>query len=110
MRRELLARLSIRLGDVDRDTPAHLSGIGLVTRFLARFAEHAEDAAERVNVEIGNAHVGVAALGDKVDRLQTAGARNPDGRMRLLERPRPGVDVAEEIVLRVPHEWAGRRP
>src|SRR5262249_19789842 len=43
-------------------------------------------------------------------RRGDAGARNPDGWMRLLDRPRPEIDHAELIVLAVPGEYLLRRP
>src|SRR4051794_34062772 len=99
VRLELLARLAVRLGDVDRHAPAHLGGRGGVSSSLARLAELIEHAAEYVDVEVRDAHVAVAPLRHEVDRLGAAGAGDPDRRVRLLDRPRPGVDVAVEVML-----------
>ena len=64
------------------------------------------------HVELGvrQRDVRVAALGHEADRLQAAGARDPDGRVRLLQRPRPDVDVAEVVVLALEVERAGLGP
>src|SRR5262249_39799162 len=101
---ELLARLLVGLGDVDGHTPAKLFGLGLVAGLLTRFTKKAEHASKDVDVKIRDAHVGEAPLGDEVDGLQAAGAGDPDGRVRLLNRPRPGVDIGEVVVLRVPQK------
>src|SRR5438477_66760 len=79
-----LARLLVGLGHIDRHAPAHLLGRRRVAGPLAGIAEGVEDAAKDIDVEIGNAHVGEAALGHEVDGFQAAGARYPDGRVRLL--------------------------
>src|SRR5690242_10360084 len=54
VRLELLARLPVRLGDIDRDTPTHLFGFRLVTFLVARLAEQVENALERVDVKVRN--------------------------------------------------------
>ena len=48
--------------------------------------------------------VGVAVLGRPDDRLGAQDARNPDARVGLLERRRPGVDHAVLIVGALPAE------
>ena len=47
---------------------------------------------------------------DEFRRTGNAGARNPDRRMRLLDRPRPEIDHAELIMLAVPGKDLARRP
>jgi hypothetical protein len=110
VRLELLARLLVGVGDVDRHAPAHLLGGGGVAVPRAGVPKLIEDAAEHVDVEVRDAHVAEAHLGDEVDGLGAARAGDPDGRVRLLDRPGPGVDVAEEVVLAVPGERAGPGP
>src|SRR5262245_50003704 len=99
---ELGPRLRVVLTDVDRHAPAHLLGLRIIPGLLTLLAEHAEDALEAANMEIWQPHVGVPSLGDKLYGLQTADARNPDRRVRLLQRPRPGIDILEEVMLAVP--------
>ena len=48
---------------------------------------------EEINVEVRDAHVRPAALGHVFDGFFAAGAGDPDRRMRLLQRPRPRIDV-----------------
>src|SRR5207253_5172465 len=54
--------------------------------------------------------LGITPLGDEFDRLLAADAGNPDGLVRLLERPRPGLDVAEKVMLGIPDERTRLRP
>ncbi len=46
----------------------------------------------------------IVAVDDEIDRGGAAGARNPDRRMRLLQRPRPQVHHRQLIMLAVPGE------
>ena len=54
--------------------------------------------------------VAVIVLGGKIPGRETAAARNPHGRMRLLNRPRPDIDHRQFEVLAVPRENLRRRP
>src|SRR6267142_1281624 len=87
--------LGVALGDVDRAEPAELIGAGFVAALLGTLAEEVEVPLEEIDVEIGDAHVAKAAAGDQLDRFLAAGAGNPDGRMRLLYRTRPGIHVLQ---------------
>src|SRR5437588_3027224 len=107
---ELLACLPVRLRDIYRHTPAHLLRLSRITRLGTRLAKLTEDAAKDVDVKIRNAHIGVASLRHQLDGLRAADARYPDRRMRLLQRPRPRVDIAKEVVLAVPEKRSGFRP
>src|SRR3989442_3080674 len=49
-------------------------------------------------------HVGVAAAPGPHGRLGAGGAGSPDGRMRLLKRQAPRVDVTEVVVAALPTE------
>src|SRR5262245_39511628 len=95
VRLKFFARLLVRLGHVDWHAPAHLLRRGGVAGPVTGLPKLPEDALEDVDVEVGDAHVAVAPPGDEVDRLAAAGAGDPDGRVRLLQRPGPGVDVPE---------------
>src|SRR5262249_2993422 len=99
---KLLARLAVRLRDIDGDAPTHLLRLRRVTGLGARFPKLTEHAAKDIHVKIRNAHVAVTPLGHEIDGLGTTNAGNPDGRVRLLEGPRPGIAVGEEVLLRVP--------
>ena len=109
VRPRLLDGLFVGVRDVDRERPADLLRRRLVAVLLRRLLELAEDAAERVHVGVG-LEVGVVVPRGPVDRLVGAERGAPDRRVRLLERPRPRVDVAELEVLAIPLEGAGLRP
>src|SRR5881628_3018457 len=55
-------------------------------------------------------HVGVAAAPGPHGRLGASGAGSPDGRMRLLERQAPRVDVTEVVVAAFPAKRARLGP
>src|SRR5262249_35808303 len=110
MRLEFLASLGVSFADIDRHTPAHLLRLRGVAGFFAALAEHRENTAEYIDVEIRHAHVRVAPLSDELNGLATAQAGNPDRRVRLLQRARPGIDVTEVVMLRVPDKRPRRRP
>ena len=74
----------VGFGDVDRQEPAELFGVGGVAAFFGRLTEQIEIALEEIDVEIRNAHVAPALGGDVLDGFFAAGAGNPDGRMRFL--------------------------
>ena len=57
--------------------------------------------------EVGEVGVDVVELRAPLPGLDRAAARDPDRRVRLLDRPRPRVDVAELVEASVPRE--GRR-
>ena len=50
-------------------------------------------------MKVGDSHVRVVPSGAELHRLQAARARNPDRRVRLLQRARPRIDVAHAVVL-----------
>src|SRR6266536_4196040 len=107
----LLDGLPVGLGDVDADTPADLIVAGRVAGALARRAKQlGRLGSNRVWRQRGQDHIGKAPLGDPVDRLLRARPRDPDGRMRLLKRLGPDVDIAELKVLTLPGERAWLRP
>src|SRR4030095_9465323 len=58
----------------------------------------------------GEIAVVVTALGAEVPGLDRAESRNPDRRMRLLDRLRPDVDVTQLGVFAVPGEWFALGP
>src|SRR3989442_623133 len=55
-------------------------------------------------------HVWILVLGGKVDGFQAGSARKPDGRMWLLNRARPGIDITIIVVFPLEGEGAGARP
>src|SRR5690348_15618505 len=55
-------------------------------------------------------NVGIAMLRGPDDRLLAYDARDPDARMRLLHRDRPGVHHPMLVVRAFPAEWSGLGP
>src|SRR5215467_4456177 len=104
-----LERLRLRLGGdgadeeaevVRRHGPAHLGGaLPIEIEQLARDLERHQER-----------YVRVAAAAGPHRRLWAGGAGNPDGRVWLLERQTPRIDVAEVIVAALPAERARLRP
>src|SRR5207302_659305 len=92
----------VRLGDIARDAEGKLLGRGLVAELLL-----GEAIVELVGASLlldgrVDHHEGVAMLGGEGDGLQATGSGKPDRGMRLLERARPGIDVA--ILVMLAHE------
>ena len=103
-------RLGVGLGDADELQEAE--AIRIVVAALARRAVPIA-VGHRLGVlgaEIAQMTEAVVVLDDIFGGRGNAGARNPDRRMRLLDRPRPQVDHAELIMLAVPGENLPRRP
>ena len=66
--------------------------------------------AHHVELRVGQRDERVAPVGHEADRLDGAGAGDPDGRVRLLVGARPHVDEAEVVVLALEVEGPGLRP
>src|SRR5262245_28216563 len=58
--------------------------------------------AEGIDVGIGQSRVDEAAFGNEFHGLDTPNTRNPNRRVRLLHRPRPGIDILELKMLAIP--------
>src|SRR5205085_2260330 len=93
-----------------RQQQSELTGLGLVAEVVPRvLAEPVEPGLDRRG-RPENRQVRVALLRDPADRLAAAEPRHPDRRVRLLERPRPDVDVVEAVVLPGPAKRRLARP
>ena len=110
VRPRLAVRLLVRLGHVDEDRSAQLLPLHLVVVLLLREAAVRVEGPLQDRSRREHLHEGVVALRCLVDRLQRGEARQPDRRVRLLQGPRPGVDVRQVEVLAVPGERAGLGP
>ena len=82
---------------------------GLVTVLLCDLVVVLERLLGRLQVRRQH-DVGVAVLGRPLDRVAAHDPGNPDLRMRVLQRARPRVHVAEVVVLALPAERPGRAP
>ena len=81
--------------------------------FVAVLPRHLVVVLERLlrRLQIRRQHdVRVAVLGRPLDRVAAHDAGNPDLRVRVLQRTRPRVHVAEVVVLALPAERPGRAP
>ena len=92
--RVALHRLRAALGDADELQEAGAVGIAVLAEpgHLVPEALHGRQAG--LVAVVGEVAVDVVHLGAPLPRLDRAAARNPHRRMRLLDRPRPDVDVA----------------
>ena len=97
------------LVDVDLEEVAVVLGAGLVAVLFGDLVVVGERLLGRFEVG-GEHHVGVAVLGGPLDRVAAHDPGDPDLRVRVLERPRPGVHVAVLVVLTLPAEGAGCGP
>ena len=104
--------LGLVVGFGDHDLLRERSLVGV--EFDAQLAQPVPEALHQgfaANVAIeGEVGVVVAHLGAEVPRLDGAAAGNPDRRVRLLDRARPDVDVADLVVFAVPAEDVGVFP
>ena len=99
VRLDLAPRDLVALGDIGRDRPAELGRRRSVAVALGHLAVEVERLLRRLHRAEG-LQIGVFALGGGTpfDRLGAALRRDPDRRMRLLQRPRPEVDVVELVM------------
>ena len=104
-----LVGLLLRLVNVDLPQVGDVLGAGLV-------AELGGGVVVKLEGFLGGLQAGgqqdqrVRLLGGPLDRLDADGGGNPDGRVGLLERPRPGIDIAIVVVFALPAPGAGGGP
>ena len=105
------ARLLVGLRHVDHRGPADLRRRHVVAAVGRRvLAQHVEVLLHHLELRIRQRDPRVPALRDEADGLHAPGAGDPDGRVRLLQRPRPDVHPAEVVVLALEVEGAGLGP
>src|SRR6185312_13874956 len=105
-----LHRLLARLGDADELQEARAIGIAVLAEPLHLAPEAHHGLAPGLVAEIRKVAVDVVHRGAPLPRLDRAAARDPDRRMRLLHRMRPGVDIAQLIEAAVEGEGLAPRP
>src|SRR6185437_7114014 len=88
-------RLLAALGDADELQEARAIGIAVLAKPLHLAPEAHHRLAPGLVAEIGEIAVDIVHLGAPLPGLDRAAARDPDRRVRLLQRMRPDVDVAE---------------
>ena len=98
------------IGDADELDHARAVGVARQVVGVDDRPELLEGAARALEAGEGERGVHMAFLADPVPGLDGAPAGNPDRRARLLERPRPDVDVAELRVAPVEGEGFLLRP
>src|SRR6185312_14362182 len=103
-------RLFAALGDADELQEARAIGIAILAEPLHLAPEAHHGLAPGLVAEIREIAVDVVLGGAPLPRLDRAAARDPDRRMRLLHRMRPGVDVAQLIEAAVEGEGLATRP
>src|SRR5215831_9554750 len=100
----VLFRLFLGVGDVDLLQVAVVLRAGGVADLFGGRVVELPDLLGRLDRGVER-DIGVALLGRPDDRLAAEYAWNPDARIRLLQRHRPGVDDAVLVVRPLPAEW-----
>ncbi len=99
----------VRGSHIDGHGETHLFGRGAIAEALRLLLILVQQAAG-VGIRRKDADERIAPLGREADRLRAALRRQPDRRMRLLQRPRPDVGVAHAEMVAFERERTGLRP
>ena len=100
----VLLGLGVRLRHADELQIACAVRVAVAPGAIDRFPIAPHDVRSRLVAEVAQESVHVVVLGDPLPGFHAAAAGDPDGRMRLLDRPRPDVDVAQLVELAVEGE------
>ena len=88
----LLLGAGVRLGDDEELQEAGAVGVRVAIRVADELPEAVHDTLRELAAEVAEEAVAVVVLDREVPGAEAAAARDPDGRVRLLDGPRPEVD------------------
>src|SRR5262249_19034396 len=105
-----LHRLGAGLADADKLQEAGPVGVRVLAEPRHLLPEAVHGGAAGFVAEVGQIRVDVVLGGAPLPRLDRAAAGDPDRRVRVLDRPRPDVDVALLIEAAVEREGVALGP
>src|SRR3984893_892352 len=103
--RRILLRLRVGLRYPNELQESEAIGVRIPPPLLDRFPEIVTKAVGVLGAVVAQMTEAVVAVDHELHGRGTAGARDPDRRMRLLHRPRPEIDHGQLVMLAVPGEY-----